>query len=391
MAEVVTESEVKAKTGHISKVPLNERPFGKAFNSVVKPEKVNTEVPPASSEGGEVPVKAETAAKVEVSKEETKSEPTSLLNSFAKASGLSTPPVVETPVETVPSDKDKNFSELRKSKEALEARVKELEGKVPTDYETTKNEYQKLQERNKLVESELKKVALEKTPDFQEKYDKKISAKVGTIERALIGSEADAKTLVEALKQPDSRARNQAISDTIESLDPVTKAKVVGAIAEFDSLRESREAELANPDPTLKLQQEQMDTQRKMQIEQTVKLLDDTLIEAEASLPWMKEGEDPAWNSAVKEIKDQARHIWTQPMTPKQQSEVALKAAMLPKVYGLLTESYKEMAAKDEIIAKLRGATPQNSANKPPVNGAETPKGKGSFMAKFNAAVNPKS
>jgi len=381
------EAPVEAAPTHVAKTPLNERPFGKTFQNAIKitPDKEKAAV---SAEA--------VAAPGEATPVEVAAEPKSILDSFTKASGLKE--------EAAPtpelSDKEENIANLRKSREELKAKYadlekqhKETQSKIPTDYETIRTENAKIKADLELATGELKKYSLASTPEFKAKYEVPLKNALNTIERAILTSVSDVEInsaeFIAAVNLPESKERTRRLAEFVSNVDEMSKQKIAAAISNYDQVREEREFELKNPDPALRLNQERQETMRKQQTESYHKIIEDTIVRAETELPWLKEGEDPEWNKLVKEIKSEARAIWTQPLPPDKHSEVAVRAAAFPKTYNLLVEAQKENAKLNAELKKFRGSTPLNQANKPAPN-LEPKKGRGAFTEKFNATIKPK-
>lgn len=365
----------------------NETPKKSAFMDKVRKEYSKNEPLKVEEGSKEKPVEGKPVVPAEPSKDsrsvkEGKTTP-SLLESFSKVAEPEKPKV---------SDKEDNLVNLRikyeeteKVKSELERRVKEIEAKIPKDYDSLQNNYKKLTEDHQLVLSELKKTNLSATPEFKEKYDKKLDASIGSIQRALATSEVPAPEFIDLIKQPESKERTKKISDLVSEMDDFTKSKISGSISEYDRIREDREQELSNPDPSLKAFNEEREAKSRQQIETSKRLIEDTIQKAEKQYDWLREGENEDWNKAVGELKNNARHIWTQPMSLESQSEVAFAAAAAPLLGRVLGEAKEEISRLNAELAKLRGATPSTTAGKP----AEQvqPKGKGSFLSSFNKAV----
>lgn len=305
----------------------------------------------------------------------------SILDSFSK---LTQPAKeVEKPKEKAPEE---SFSDLRKRYEETEKKLKEVQSKIPNDYDSLKTNHQKLVEEHNLVLAELKKTNLAATPGFKEKYDSKLNASVNAIQKALATTDVESAQFIDLIKQPESKERTKKISEMVSEMDDFTKSKVSGSVAEFDRIRDEREQELSNPDPALKAFNEQREAQSRQQQEVAKRMIEDTISKAEKQYEWFREDtEDENWNSEVKGVRALAREIWTTPTSLEDQASVALGAAMA-QLLGKLVHHYKEQnSILSADLAKYRGATPQNSAGK----AAEitAPKGKGSFLNSFNKAI----
>jgi hypothetical protein len=295
-----------------------------------------------------------------------------------------------------PGSKEENIANLRKSKEEWEKKYqdlekvhKEIQGKIPTDYETIRQKAAKQEEDLKLLTDEVKKYSLASLPEFKEKYDSKIKASVDTISKTLgtadgVGTgdgEVNPVVFLDIVQRPESKSRTKEIASLVSNLDEYSKAKVSNAIAEFDRVREQRDAELANPDPSLKYSEEQRATQIKARQEATARKIEDVIATAPKEIPWLQKGEDATWNGVIDALNTQARDIWTKPSTEEQHATYAYRAAMTPLVCNLLSHAQQENERLHADIKRLRGNNPTvNPAD--PAKAAET-KSKTPFTDKF--------
>lgn len=368
----VSETEVKPKVS-----PFKDA-FKKAYTADDKPAEVK-------------PVEAKEVVQAPVEKPvETP------INSLGDAFKNAISPKEEVkPVEATPKehDKEQNISALRKAREEAdkratqaEARAKELEGKIPTDYETIKAERTKLAEERELLAGELKKFSVQSTPEFKEKFDKPLSIAEQQIEKAVLVDGGKADKVLSLLKQPESKDRNDSLSELMDELSPLGKSKVANAVADYDRIREQRESELSNPDQTLKLNQEAQVKQAQEQRKLWEREMDTVLDEVSSEFPWLKKGENASLNTEIDAFQDEARRIFLQPTNTKQQAQFAARAAMTPRLYKVAMEAYNQIGVLNAELAKARGATPTLEIKNP----ADSPKpveGKGAFMSVFNKAM----
>lgn len=309
-------------------------------------------------------------------------------------------PIVEPKVDPVvpaPGDKEQNLANLRKLKEASDARATDLEkqlaqakASVPSDYETLKQEHTKLKADNDVMAAELKRTNLSALPEFKEKYDNRLKGATDTIGRILSNTDAAGSIVqvLELVNAPESATRNNELATIVGGLDEVSKAKLIGAVGEFDRIREQRTNELANPDVPLKLNQEQqvqLQKQRDKQLEQTMV---ETFEEAAKEFPWMKKGDNEKLNGFVQDIQDEAMAIWMRPSSVSHQAKFAMRAAMAPALLNANVEAVKQISILSSELAKLRGATPTPKPGAPDKsNPNPAPSGKGLFMHTFNRTM----
>lgn len=288
------------------------------------------------------------------------------------------------------ADKETNLANLRKKAEEaevratqLEARAKELEGKVPLDYDQIKAD------RETLIK-EIERVNVEKSPRFQEKYDKPIQATLTTIRKTLANTDSNPDEFSQIVQMPESKERTKKLSEMLEGLDRVSEGKVTTAIAEFDRLREGRQSEIANPSQTFQQIQQENELRSKQQKESSAKLMQDTIKNARDKIAWFKpiEGNE-AWNQKIDNIEKRSWSFWTENHPPEQLAELTLAGAMAPVYAEALAHSYKEVERLQEELAQYKQATPANGAGNSTSTGTKGDKPIGALAA-FRTATGRK-
>lgn len=381
---------MSAETANPTETPA---PVKETFSSRFLKE-IKKEIPAPVANNASPEEKKEPAKEVEnKSKEENSSaeetKQPSILDSFSKAN--------KPKEETKTSSKEENLANLRKkleerekAYEELDRSKKELEGKIPSDYDQLKQKLGKYEEDLNLVTSELKKYNVAATPEFKEKYDKKISSAFESISKALTNadSEVDAQEFLSLVKSPEGRQRSKEIAEKIAGVDDFSKNKIAAAIAEYDRVREQREAELSNPDQILNQREADRVAQQKAQQEFFAKTIEDVLASAPKEVPFLVKGEDSEWNSVIDSVNQTARKLYLEPTTPTVQAQVALRAALTPILFDVANKAQVELEKANAIIKELRGGNPKVTTQSKEESKAKT--GKGSFVEKFLAATQGK-
>lgn len=286
------------------------------------------------------------------------------------------------------SDPSENLAALRKKWEdaesraqELERKARELESKVPTDYEKLKNDLE-------YTTKELEKVHLQASPRFKEKYEKPMTQALDSIKKTLNATDVDVKRFMDLVQQPESKDRNAALSDLTENLDKISFGKITTAMAQYESLRDSREAELSNPDDTYqKIRQEQELTAQQKRSEQ-VRVMENVLGNATKQVPWFKpiEGQE-AWNQRITDVQSRAKSYWNpeSPHTMEELADVTFKGSIYPLMQEALQLAHAETERLNAELAELRGSTPGTKVGVSAEVGGkgEAPKGRGSAVAAF--------
>lgn len=282
-----------------------------------------------------------------------------------------------------PSDKETNMANLRQGKEAAEKRAAELEtllreteGKIPKDYEQVLKDREDLM---RVVESE----RIEKSPRFQEKYDKPIQTALSSIAKTLANTDADPNQIVAIINQPDSKERTKALAEALDGLDRISSGKIAAQLVNIDSLRDARASELSNPRETFSQQKQEQEKQSRVQKEQSNQIIEKT-IEKFSQLPILKpiEGNE-AWNAQVESVKANARNYWMAGHTVEDMAEVTMAGAMAPLLSKALDFAKAENDRLNAELEEFRAATPAMRAASaaPDKSGAAKPAG---ALAAFN-------
>jgi hypothetical protein len=264
-------------------------------------------------------------------------------------------------------ERDNNKRELEKTQEKLA----ELE---KTDSE---NLLKQLQDERDDLSARLKISAVERHPEFQKKYDSKITQ---VIENAkLTVGEHNAERVERLLRMDESEMRTDGIEGLFAELSPARQAKLGAMLAQVDDVKSERAAMLEDADASYKQLAAGQDAQREAHVEASNKLFDEVL-ERARRLPMYqrKEGDDER-NAQVEKMEEQARNVFAGGQSAETLAEASLWAAAAPWLYKMLGDS-------NELNQKLQTqVTAEGNAN--PTVGADTGAAEGaepkSFMEMF--------
>lgn len=130
-------------------------------------------------------------------------------------------------------------------KEALQARekqIKELQGQLEQKSDTSALEAIK-KERDEL-QARLETIALEKSPQFQNKYQKAFD-RAATLAKQAVG-EKHAEQIAALIQLPQSAYRDNQINEIREELSGISQGRLDNALVDMDMARDEMNSELAN-------------------------------------------------------------------------------------------------------------------------------------------------
>jgi HAMP domain-containing protein len=352
--------------------------------AIAEPPVVEKPTPPAAHPGavtidlgnlGKKAQKAEPAAEVK--------PPVSETTEAEKTPETKTPEIP--PVDpTKKGDKEENMANLRKAREAAESARKAAEEErdrlktemetlrtktpeIPEDVKTKLTAAEKLEQEVQEMRQRLRQTDLARDPEFQEKYNKPITARIGIMGDVAIASGVP----VEEWKSAVGNWNEEQFAEWRESMTPVQRVKFDAAWTAAVDLYQQQQEELKNADRSYqeleKQRRTQAEEQQKQYLSQNEQLAKTVLSEvlkpdsikeyeglteqAEAIVMKAARHEIPAkdifQNLAANQIL--AR------VTQKQATEITdLKAK--------LEEREKKIKEQDEFIQQHAGAVPRGDA-----------------------------
>lgn len=296
---------------------------------------------------------------------------------------VETPPVVPPPVAK-PGDKEENMANLRKAREAAEARAKEIEAerdRLKTEYEEFKKKAPELPEdvKTQLTERERLKAELEESrklirqtdlardPEFQAKYEKPIQDRITLMGQAALAagvSEADWKAV-------SGQWDRKQMAEWSESMDPLQKMQFNTAWMAAENLWQEQQTELKNADATYqqlqKKRTEEAEAQQKRYLSDNEQLAKSVMIDF-IKPETLKEYEDlgPAAEAILlKAARHEmpAKDIFTQIAANQVMARVIPKQdARIKELEATLAERDKKITEQDAFIASHAGAVPRVDA-----------------------------
>lgn len=292
---------------------------------------------------------------------------------------------------TITTDKETNMAALRKAREEAEARAQTLERQLAETQAKIPQDYEQLRKERELLISEIEKRDVTASPRFKEKFDKPMEQQLGQIKKTLGLTEVNPEEFLVLVQMPESKERNAKIGEMMEGLDRVSAGKVETALSQYDSIRDQRTQDIA--DPRASWQESQRDIQERQRTAQESQkaILESAIAAAERDIPWFKpiEGND-VWNKRLADIKQRARDFWSGAHSSEELAQLTMAGTLTPLFAESITLLSKENERLNEELAGLKGAKPRNAAGK--TAGAEAAgKGKYEGFGSIGALVRAKA
>lgn len=260
-------------------------------------------------------------------------------------------------------DKETNMAALRKAREEAETRAKTLEqqlteaqGRIPTDYEQLKKD------RDLLI-SEIEKRDVTASPRFKEKYDKPMEQQLGQIKKTLSLTEVNSDDFLVVVQMPESKERNAKLGELMEGLDRVSSGKVETALSQFDSIRDQRSQDMADPKASWQESQRDLQEKHKKAQEQQRSILESAITKAETNIPWFKKIDgNETWNKRLDDTKQRARDFWSGAHSTEELAELTLSGTLTPLFVEALGLAGQENERLNNELSELKGAKPKTVA-----------------------------
>lgn len=255
--------------------------------------------------------------------------------------------------------KAKHAADIAQAKADVEAAKAEL-ARAKADKSP---EVEKLQTELNQYREILRDVAIERDPEFKQRFGTRQEAAINAAK--LAAGEAAGK-LEALLKAPSSPWRDEQINALMEDLPASSQRRVNAALAVLEQIDVERESEIASRRTTFDQKQSALMTQQQRQHEERVKQLtgafDATLKEwsdPKSGNPFFveKEGDDEH-NAGVKEGIELSKAIFNGQMEPQDLARAALWAAMGPRALDVATKAIARAEKAERMIAKLQGVQP---------------------------------
>lgn len=263
----------------------------------------------------------------------------------------------------------------KKENEEMAARIKEIDGRGSDD--KTKAELEQLRKDRAEMESELERLAFERSPRFQKQFVAREKATIDRATKAFTDAGGEASLLPEILAA--TPARRFAMLDELE-MSGSGKQYVISVLSEHDAIQSEKAAALSESRERLsqwqnedKAQQEAAASQRTVEMK---KLLDRTIIETATEFePFRKVDGNDKWNAEVDERITEVHRIAVGESTEKEIVQKIARGVAADRIHQMFRTVRDENTKLKERIASLEAAQPGAGGRAPAVNGNadETP------------------
>lgn len=276
-----------------------------------------------------------------------------------------------------------------KEKPATTANVDEL-ATLRAELDSAKNEREQL---NQL----LKATAYEKSPEFQQKWDKATKQALN-VAKATLGPELFGK-VEQLLRLPAGDIRKRAVNDLYTDLDAYDQQQVALAIRDMDRINAERQSELEesgkNYDALQARRKAEWDGKQKQYLEIFKQVTQELENPDNGMELFQPRKDDSTWNSGLVESNKVAENAWSGSMQPKQLAILQKWGSRFPQALEMLRAQSGEIAELKKEIAGLKKSTPrvdtgENTPSDQVIEGdSDTPK-PGESFTEFAHRIAPK-
>jgi hypothetical protein len=251
----------------------------------------------------------------------------------------------------------------------LNSLVKEAQRRIKEEYEPARDTHQaKLEaltkERDEL-DATLKKVAIERHPNFKAAYDDKIASMIEKA-KGIVGAEnASVIDSIFAAK-PDSAAAAEAYEQLVDAVGAFKANNLLVLKNRLDELKSERSTELENWKNNTSTV-EQLERSKAVEAEKARlaerdlsirKTLADITSEQSDLYVFRKVEGDNEWNAGVDQRLAEFQQFATQELTPQHQVELAKRAASAGGAFELINKLHADYVSVVEELTKIKKATP---------------------------------
>jgi hypothetical protein len=187
-------------------------------------------------------------------------------------------------------------------KRTMQGKINQLQGELKntrTQLETFQSlNVEELSTRNKALTSELRKVAIERDPEFQAQFKGRQDGLM-TVAQSIVGQQG-AEGLREILSTPDGPYRREALAKLTADMDPVTQQRLHSVVGQWDNLEVEKIATINQQHDLYDRQQEQQRLEQAEQQQALANKLDASRAQFAEAIPALQHREnDDAYNQQV--------------------------------------------------------------------------------------------
>lgn len=271
-----------------------------------------------------------------------------------------------------------NFKKVKQSRDnaiserdALKAELDELKSRLGEMENSDVNELMaKLTNERDTLSQQLKVASLERHPEFQQKFEKRIQQIVAST-KSTVGEEY-AERMGELIQMSDSAYRNQALEEIMSELTQTQQARMGALLTRMDEVRSDRDTALKDADATYAQMMEQRSAEQVAAQERDDKIFNQVSGRFQEAYEVFQPREgDEGWNNEVNDRLSVAKQIFSgQGNSAEDLIEASHWAAAGPKYRELLIaqmEINKRLRSENK---DLTGATPTASTSETPSDSA---------------------
>lgn len=251
------------------------------------------------------------------------------------------------------------FKRIKAERDALKAQLEAAKANPAKDDSLTAA-LQAIQKERDELSARLREVDIERHPEFQAKFNKRIEGIEASI-KAAAGTEGE--KLVRLIGLPDSEYKQAQIDAIVDGLGPSQRAKLGGYLAQHETALTERKAELEAAKGSWDQRQAAMraeEEQAKVKdVEEVEQAWNAALLSAAELEPFQVDASDPESAKYVATLADEAKTIYMGLNSNQALARASLAAAAVNPLREALyaqMELNKRQAAE---LKRLKGASPQ--------------------------------
>lgn len=258
----------------------------------------------------------------------------------------------------------RKISEERESeKAALQKQIDALKIEAAAKKEDPA-EVSALKKQLEEMESVVARTSLAEDPRFKAAFDGKIAAEIEKVKK-LVPSE-NAEELSQLFAIPESKKRNDRITEIVESLSGIQQTKVLAALERVDGLATEKAAQLANWKENKvhvearTIREREEDQARNAEIQKVAwsKGMEAVSSPENGLEIFRKVGGNEDWNSAVDERAAKVKKILSQNLKPEDIVELAARAVGAGEYRNLFLAQRMLVKKLNEELSALKTAEP---------------------------------
>lgn len=262
----------------------------------------------------------------------------------------------------------KDFKQLKEERELLKRQLSEMEAKLSDLKDNNVDEaLEKLKLERDSLSDKLKQAAIEKHPEFVERFEGKIKQIIETA-KATVG-EHNEERIVRLLNMEESDLRNDGMDAIFDELSPTRRHTLGAMLAQIDSIKVERAAVLADQQQAISQLNSKYDADQARRLDESNRAFDTAVSEAMGNLEVFKKKDgDADWNADIDRMVGNAKALYSgsddgSETTMEEMARATLWAAAAPRYRALLGEALAENQKLRDQISGNQNANPSLSSS----------------------------